>query len=322
MLVRLSHKTKQFFFVLIKLSVVVAAFYIISHKLTSNDALEISSFLKVLQENELFSIENVFLLLLLTVFNWFFEILKWQLLLKPISPISFKIAAAQSLGALTASLLTPNRLGEYAAKVMYFKKPKRKAVVLLNLLGHLLQMSVTVIFGVIGLWLFQSRQDLGIDYIKISLVIFVIVGLIILVLFLLNKIKMRIKGYSVEKLKHFFQKLPKQTFVYVFLCSVVRYLIFSFQFFLLLKLFKVNISYFDAMTVISSVYLLASIIPSLLIFDVLIKGSVAVYLFGLIAVNGLTVLSVVTLMWLLNFMLPSVFGSYYVLNFKLPKSTA
>lgn len=319
MLGRLSHKTKQFFFVLIKLSIVVAAFYIIYHKLTSNDALDIKSFLIVSKENDLFSIKNVSVLMILTIFNWYFEILKWKLLLKPVTSISFKIAAEQSLGALTASLLTPNRLGEYAAKVVYFKKSKRKAVILLNLLGHMLQMTVTVIFGVVGIWIFQSRQDLGFNYFKVFLIIFVFVITIGALFFLLNKIKMRIKGFSVEKLKSFLLKLPKQTFVYGFLCSLIRYLIFSFQFFFLLKLFKVNIGYFEAMSVISSVYILASIIPSLLIFDVVIKGSVAVYLFGMIGVNSLTVLSIVTLMWLLNFMLPSVFGSYYVLNFKLPK---
>ena len=76
------------------------------------------------------------------------------------------------------------------------------------------------------------------------------------------------------------------------------------------------------MIVITSMYLLASIIPSIFIFDVVIKGSVAVYLFSIVGVNELTVLCIVTLMWLLNFVTPSVFGSYYVLNFNLPKNTS
>jgi hypothetical protein len=90
----------------------------------------------------------------------------------------------------------------------------------------------------------------------------------------------------------------------------------------LLTIFGVDISYFEAMVVITSMYFLASIMPSISIFDVVIKGSVAVFLFDFIQVNELTVLSCITLMWLLNFVLPSVFGSYYVLNFKLPKVEA
>jgi len=321
MLERLSHKTKQFFFVLIKLSIVVVAFYGIYYKLTSNHALDLKVFYHFLEENELFSITTLLFLMLLTFLNWFFEILKWQLLVQPISTISFKDSAAQSLGALTASLLTPNRLGEYAAKVIYYKKSKRKAVVLLNLLSHFFQMTVTVLFGIIGLWTFQLQQKLGINYLKLFFFAFVALIILTSLLFLLNKIKMTIKGFSLEKLKHFFLKLPRLTLWYGLICSIIRYLIFSFQFFVLLKLFGVDIVYLEAMQVISSIYLLASVIPSLLIFDVVIKSGVAVYLFGLIGVNSVTILTVVTLMWVLNFMLPSVIGSYYVLNFKLPKPT-
>ena len=87
----------------------------------------------------------------------------------------------------------------------------------------------------------------------------------------------------------------------------------------LLLVFGVDISYINAMMVITTMYLLSSIIPSIFIFDVVIKGGVAVYLFSIIGINELTVLCIITLMWMLNFVLPSVFGSYYVLNFNLPK---
>ena len=74
------------------------------------------------------------------------------------------------------------------------------------------------------------------------------------------------------------------------------------------------------MILISSMYLLASVIPSISVFDVVIKGSIAVYLFGFVNFNAFSVLTIITLMWLLNFVIPSILGSYYVLNFKLPDS--
>ena len=73
------------------------------------------------------------------------------------------------------------------------------------------------------------------------------------------------------------------------------------------------------MIVITSMYVLASVIPSVFIFDVIIRSSIAVYLFSIVGVNDFTTLSIVAIMWLLNFVLPSLFGSYYVLNFNLPK---
>ena len=73
------------------------------------------------------------------------------------------------------------------------------------------------------------------------------------------------------------------------------------------------------MVVITSMHLLVSIIPTIFIFDVVIKGSVAVYLFEFPGINELVILSVITIMWILNFVLPSFIGSYFVIQFKMPK---
>jgi len=62
-------------------------------------------------------------------------------------------------------------------------------------------------------------------------------------------------------------------------------------------------------------YLITSLIPMLFIFDVVVKGSVAIWLFGYLNVPELSILSVVSLMWILNFVLPSIVGSYFVFNF-------
>ena len=70
------------------------------------------------------------------------------------------------------------------------------------------------------------------------------------------------------------------------------------------------------MFLVFAMYLIASTIPSLPMFDWLIKGSVAVFVFGLIGVNELVIVSITSIMWLLNFALPAVIGSYFVINFR------
>lgn len=315
----LPYKTKQFFFVLIKLSIVVGAFYFIYRKLATNEDLDFHEFWSFLRENNAFSAKNITFLLMLTIFNWFFEILKWKTLVSHVKTISFKNALEQSLGALTASLFTPNRIGEYGAKAIYFNTSKRKQVLLLNLLGNIMQMTVTVLFGGIGLWLMHSKYELNINYYKISRILTIIILVGVFTMFGFKQNKFKVKGFSVEKLKAFFKNLSRKIHATVFGISILRYLIFSFQFYFLLQLFGISVSYYNAMIVITAMYLLASVIPSIFIFDVVIKGSVAVYLFSLVGVNEFTTLSVVTIMWLLNFVLPSVFGSYYVLNFNFTK---
>lgn len=319
MFLSLSYKAKQFFFVLIKLSIVVGAFYFIYKKLANNSDLSFNDFYPFLIENDVFSFKNVLFLLFLTIFNWFFEILKWKYLVSTIKEISFKNALEQSLGALTASLFTPNRIGEYGAKVIYYTSLFRKKIVLLNLLGNISQMCVTLFFGVIGLSFFVTIYDVDIDYFKI-LSFFIILLLIFgFADYGIKKSTFTIKGVTLERIFKFIRDLPLKSHILTLVFSVLRYMIFSFQFYYLLIIFGIDISYFEAMTVIASMYLLTSIIPSVFIFDVIIKGSVGVFLFSIIGINELTILSVITLMWLLNFVLPSLFGSYYVLNFNLPE---
>ena len=316
----LPYKTKQFFFVLIKISIVVAAFYFIYLKLMKNSDLNYSSFSELLAKNTIFSLKNGVILIFLSFFNWFLEIVKWQQLVTPIKNIGFKNALEQTLGALTASLFTPNRIGEYGAKAMYYTKDYRKRILLMNLIGNLLQMGITLLFGCIGIYFFVKEFQVVLNVSNVlQLLIIGLIGISILVFFV-PKTKLTIKGFSFEKISTFIKNYPMKIMVYGVVLSLLRYLIFSFQFYFLLLLFGIEIIYLHAIMVIASMYLLASIIPSIFIFDVVVKGSVAVYLFGFMGVNAVTILSIVTLMWLFNFVIPSVFGSYFVLKFNLPKT--
>lgn len=313
------YKTKQFFFVLIKLSIVVGAFYFIYSKLSENENLQFNEFIAFLKENETFSSKNILFLLILTSFNWFFEILKWKYLVNTIKQISFRDALEQSLGGLTASIITPNRIGDYGAKAAYYAKQFRTKIVLLNLLGNMSQMTITTIFGSVGFIIFVNRYQIDVNYYRV-----VRFGLILLIVSLFAVLGVRqkrykIRGFSVGRVFDFIKKIASKTHVINLSLSLLRYLIFSFQFYYLLTMFGIDVEYNKAMVVITSMYFLASIVPSIAIFDVIVKGSVAVFLFGYVEVNELTILSIIMLMWLLNFVIPSLFGIYFVLNFKLPQ---
>ena len=318
---QLSYKSKQFFIAIIKLSIIVGASYYIYNKLLNNENLDFSEFISFLTKIDAFSTKNIVFLLFLTIFNWFFEILKWRILVSTIKKISFFEALEQSLGGLTASLITPNRIGDYGAKAIYFEKQYRKRIVFLNLMGNVSQMTITTILGIIGVVIFYSTYDLDLNYQKILRIFIIIVIVVSFSIFGLQRSRLKIKGFSIERLIEFIKNLPQRIHISNLGLSFIRYLIFSFQFYFFLQIFGVDIDYKSAMIVLSSSYLLASIVPSLAVFDVLIKTGAAVYLFSFLGVNELTILCISTLMWLLNFILPSMFGSYFVLNFKVPKAS-
>lgn len=311
----LPYKTKQFLFLLVKLAIIVGALYFIYNKVVHNEQIAITDFLNQLENSIANSGSTILMLLGLSIANWFFEILKWQTLVSFVKKTIFFNALQQSLGSLTASLFTPNRIGEYGAKAIYFTKGIRRKIMLLNLIGNVSQMTITTIFGVVGLFYFFTTYEVTIEFFKLRKLIYFLAFFIAFILFGKRFSGKKIRGFYIDKILSFLKSMPVDFHLKIIAFSVIRYLIFSFQFYFLLTVFKVEIDYFTAITLISSMYLIASLVPSLAFFDWLIKGSVAVWVFSFYPVNELIIVSITLLMWILNFAIPAIFGSYFVLNF-------
>lgn len=308
---------KRILFVFIKLAIVFGASFFIYNKLIHNETLDFAHLLNSLQEYNIITIKNIALLVLLSGINWALECFKWKVLVANFTTINIIKATEQSLGALTASIMTPNRIGEYGAKAIYFAKPLRKKILGLTLIGNLSQLAVTILLGCIGLSYFSYTFQPKIPYYKILQ--FSAIALILIYFFFYYGAhkKFSVGGYSFERLKKFSQQLYQKTILSSVLLALIRYVIFSHQFYFLLTLFHIQVDYSIAMAIITSMYLISSALPSVFIFDAVIKGSVAVWLFSFVNANELIMVSITTLMWLLNFALPALFGSYFVLNFRM-----
>ncbi|WP_264543749.1 MULTISPECIES: hypothetical protein [Flavobacterium] len=306
----LNNKTKQFLILLLKLLIVGAAFYFIYDRLTSDTQLNWSQFKNLITQKA--SIGNIVLLIFLSFLNRYLEILKWQNLVKVIRPISIYESTKQVMGALTLALFTPNGIGEYAGKALFFEKEKTKKIVFLNLICNGIQMILTIIFGVFGLLYFNANFNIITP--ERVIIITVTFFVVILTLFFLKKIS--IKGYSLEKLIHKINGIPKSIHQKNILLAIARYLTFSHQYYFLFLILDVQIPYLLLMAAITSVYFLASSLPSFQFLDFAVKGSVAVYFFGLLGVSEWIVVFITTLMWFLNTVLPVVIGTYFVFTFK------
>lgn len=304
-MIAIPHKAKQFLLVLVKVLIVGLAFLYIYQHLQSDKAISLKSIIQYL------SIKEILILLSFTGANWFFEVLKWQNLVNSFKKISFFEATQQTFGSLTASIFTPNRIGEYGAKMLYFKKENAKRIVLLNFVHNSSQMLATTLFGVIGV------LASGFEVLNLFLLV---AGFTIIVLIVIFFRKIEIYGFSIQKIIDKIRKLDRIILIKTFSFSMFRYLIFSTQFLVLLLFFEVDIEISIALATIFTVYLLASILPSIHLMDVAIKGSVALFLFSKLGVEDWKTLTVTSLMWLFNLVLPVILGSYFVIRFK-PKTT-
>ena len=309
-MISIPHKTKQFLVLIVKLLIVGAAFYFIYNHLANNDKLNWEQFLILFNKNQ--SVLGISFILLLSVLNRFFEILKWQNLVSVLVKISKAEATKQVLAALTAGLFTPNGVGEYAGKALFYDKSDTKQIVFLNLICNGIQMVLTVLFGIFGLLYFNANYNVISS--QTVLVVFVIVILVITLLFSIKKIT--VKGYSIEKLIHKINEIPKSIHRKNIFLAICRYIVFSHQYYFLFLAFDVDLPYLVLMSAITSVYFLSSSLPTFQFLDFAVKGSVAVYFFGILGVNEWIVVFISTLMWFLNIVLPVIIGSYYVLNFK------
>ena len=312
-MIAIPHKAKQFLVFTTKVLIVTGAFYFIYQQLANNDQLDWQKFITLFQKNR--SVGGILFILSFSIANRFLEILKWQNLVSYLQKISLSEATAQVLGALTAGIFTPNGLGEYAGKALYFEKASRKKIVFLNLICNGVQMILTIVFGIFGLLYFNA--NFHIITTKTVAILFGLLVILILTFFSLKKIT--IKGYSIEKLIHKINEIPKLIHQKNIILGLCRYLVFSHQYYFLFLAFDVDLPYLILMSAITSIYFLASSLPTFQFLDFAVKGSVAVYFFGLLGVNEWIVIFISTLMWLLNVVLPVLIGSYYVLNFKINK---
>jgi hypothetical protein len=302
------------FLIFAKIIILIFAYRLVSQRIF--DESSYGFFLEQLDLLQSWAPLVVLILLSFTALNWFFEILKWQTLARLIVPTSFFTALKQSLASLTVSLITPNRIGEYGAKALYFKSKDRSKVVLYNFIGNFNQMATTIVFGSLGFFLvYESLPEIALDqisWLKTGLVLMTgLIGFIIL-----NKMW---KGFY-SKLVVDLNSVPLSVHLKVFSLSLLKYLVFSHQFYFLLFLFGVELGYLECMSLLSLSYLISSLIPGFVLFDWLVKGSVAVAIFSRFGIDEILILSITSVMWLLNFGIPSLVGTIYVMAFEHPRT--
>jgi len=296
---------------LIKVLIIAGAYYVISDKLMNHDSFSHFLWSERIESLGISGLSFLLFLLFLSVINWTLEVKKWQTLVSTITTISLKTSAKQSLASLTASLITPNRIGEYGAKAVYFKKKQRPKVLLLNFLSNAYQMLITVLLGALGIFFLKDIiTQIPVPTSAVIIMVIVFLSTLCTVFFIRKKWSKTLRKTILE-LKRVPSRIHKKTFLF----SLARYIVFSHQFYFFLRFFGLDLEYTLVMPVIFSMYLVSSIIPGFVLFDWLVKGSVAVTLFKIFGVEDIIILSITASMWILNFAVPAIAGTFYVLAF-------
>tara|TARA_B100000609_G_scaffold160014_1_gene131605 strand:- start:128 stop:931 length:804 start_codon:yes stop_codon:yes gene_type:complete len=260
--------------------------------------------------------------------NWIIEAFKWKLLIKKIEDISIWTSIRAVFSGITVSTFTPNRVGEYGGRIFCLTEADRFKSILITVIGSIGQLTTTVFFGLIGLMFLPNYLPEILDYnffrfipYKLCIICISVLNLCLVYIFLKT-------SYLTKLLSHFkflfrfkeyidvFSFYNVKELFYVFLLSNLRYLVFTSQFFILLNTFDEDILYFDAIALIMIMLLVVSIIPTIVFTELSVRGSVAVFLFGIITSNTVAVFSATFIMWIINFVFPALIGTFFVFSLK------
>ena len=274
------------------------------------------------------NIFSFFLVFFMMFLNWIIEAFKWKLLIKKVEDISIWTSVRAVFSGITVSTFTPNRVGEYGGRIFCLSKADRLQSILITVIGSIGQLTTTVFFGLFGLIFLPNYLPEILDYnffrlvpYKLCIICISFFNLCLVLFFLktsyltkllshfkfLNRFKKYIEVFSFYSVKELF---------YVFLLSNFRYLVFTTQFFILLNTFDNDILYLEAIPLITIMLLFVSIIPTIVFTELSVRGSVAVFLFGMITSNTIAVFSATFIMWIINFVFPALIGTVFVFSLK------
>ena len=273
-------------------------FYSLSHKIDRNFVVAL--------------IQNIDILIVLWVFvfvfvNWGIEALKWKIVNKPIESIRFLQSYKAVLMGVAVSNIFPNRTGEFIGKVMVLSKPNRVKGIFSSMLSSLAQLSVTLVMGVGAMFFLTSHYYIPTFYVGASTFI------IVLLLVFFKPLVFFLSRFLPEKWCLFLDFVKAYSFKDIgqlIVLSWVRYMVFSFQLYLLFMGLGVGIHLFDFMQYAAFAFLLTTLIPTTSFSELFVRSNVGILIFSELYINDGIIIIAYTLLWIFNILLPSLIGFY------------
>jgi hypothetical protein len=306
-------------------------FFIYDQVFRRSDPTALADLMRQVRTDSYFT-ATMWLVMVLMMVNWSLEALKWRYLIRKIEKVSVIKSLQAVLTGVSISSFTPNRVGEYFGRVFILKTASRIEGILITVVGSVSQLLVTVITGSVALLMFLPRYLPGIyfhhTYIYYGIVAgFITLDLVLLILFFnlafLTTLKERILRSWLKQVRRFFRVFAfyhNRELATALLFSMSRYAVFSTQFYLLLRLTGVPVPYPQALMLISMIYFIMAVIPTVALTELGIRGSVSVYFFGVwLASNSYppgdyhaAVFAASTLLWMINLGIPALTGTLFL----------
>lgn len=329
-------KLRKSYNILIRLAIVLLTVYFIYDQIFyKKDLKTVLELLPDLIDSKQFQLNFIAAILLFSV-NQLLEAFKWKYLIRKLEHVSLWTATKAVLTGISVSMFMPNRVGDYLGRVFVLKAANRIQAVLATIIGSMAQLLTTIVYGCLALifffpWYYDLDNSLN-AWLYSGLILLIVVLLFMLIFAYLNfasfsDIIRRISGRFYDRISKYidvFALYEVRNLLFVLLVSALRYVVFSFQFYLLLKAFFVPVNYYSAILLIGLVYLMMTIIPTIALTELGVRGSVSLFIFtlylgpvGLFTEEaGLGVVSATSVLWLINLAVPALLGVIFVYSLR------
>ena len=312
----------------IKILIVLAGCWVLYVKIIKNqDLTEMWNSVKT----SFSSTKNIILMILAFVLmpvNMAFETRKWQKSILPVERVPFRKAYTAIFTGITAGMMFPNRTGDFLGRIFILEKGNRIKAAMLTFVGNIAQMLITVSLGCIA-WIFFAQEKY---YVLIfSLIIIVLGYLLYFNIHILRHLQRLIPKKwrpQAEKYMEIFGSYSKKDLAMILLLAMAKYVVYSFQFVLLIWAFDVPLNYFEAMVPIMMTYLLMTVIPFITITEIAVRGSVCIWVFeawlnilGVGTSFTMMVFSASTMLWLYNLAIPAIIGLFFIRKLRFIRSS-
>lgn len=304
--------------VALKISVLLFFFYSI-YWILQQKSFEPNSWLLIQQH--IFTPKSVVLLifsLLLVPFNWALEALKWQKLVSKIEKLTFFEAFQGVLLGLSLSTVSPLMIGEYAGKILLLKSSERYRSFIGIFLGNFVQTLVSIFVGIIAYIFFIYNLHPTPLNLHLGIILLLVLGFLISTFLLF---RLDIFSRIIQKIfKKKIEPISAEYLLPIIYLSFVRFIVFSIQFILILKIFAPNISFGVLMVGVGLIFLVKTIFGNLhTLGDLGSRTLISLYYFSFYGINSQLILAATLLIWCINVLLPALLGSLFVWQLKLSR---
>lgn len=305
--------TKRLLFLLLKLSLLVCSFIYIYLKLS--EAFQSREFQPELAEEGLFLLAVT---LVLVIFNWGLEALKWQFLLSRFWKIRFFLSLKSVLAGVSISIFTPNRIGEFAARVLFIDTVDKIKASLISLLGSVLQLLVTIITGTAAYLLYTPLTDnTQLNFIETNELALAAFAALLTLVFIFFYSRKKNLPQQLKNLIETLRSFSAGEIGIATLLSFIRYIVFALQFYLVLVALGFEGNAFDIFCMIALTFLVNSAIPTFALTEIAVRSATSIYFLGKISPDPVVITTASILLWIFNLVLPALAGSVFIVKMDL-----